>query len=240
MKYDLIIPAHPKDYVKLQFCLGSCLEYLNPSPENVYIITPDGISGQGLISIKDDHAIPIKQSDINYRRPNWIFQQFVNLFQDFTENDMYLSVDADIIFNRQIDLFESDKPTFFISDRDQHHVPYFIFMDKWRGLSRQVDYTFINDFMMFDKNICREMVPDIHDLLDFCNEVLSEDCLLAEFEIYGNYVTKYHADRYNTKPSKTSMSGKVVQDPWTVEQIQHLILAHQGKDFDLFSLHSWT
>jgi len=240
MKYDLIVPAHPKDYVKLDFCLNSCLEYFNPKPENIYVITPDGLEGNIITSIKDEDAIQISQSDIKYRRPNWIFQQFINLFQDFTKNDLYMSVDSDVIFNRNVDLFENSKPIFFISDREQHHIPYFTFMKQWGNLEKQVDYTFINDFMMFDKKICREMVPDIHELLGFCNEVLSEECLLAEFEIYGNYVTKHHKDKYVTKDSKTSMSGKYVQNPWTVDQIRNLILSHKDKDIDLFTIHSWT
>tara|TARA_Y100000296_G_C5158940_1_gene250741 strand:- start:1074 stop:1796 length:723 start_codon:yes stop_codon:yes gene_type:complete len=240
MKYDLIVPAHPKDYIKLDFCLNSCLEYFNPKPENIYVITPDGLEGNIITSIKDEDAIQISQSDIKYRRPNWIFQMFVNLFQDFTENDLYMTVDSDVIFNREQQLFKDGKPVFFISDRDQHHIPYFDFMDKWSGLERQTDYTFINDYMMIDKKICREMLPDIGALLDFCNKTLSEDCLLADYELYGNFVTWAYPEMYETEYTKTKMHGKYVQNPWTVDQIRNLILSHKDKDIDLFTIHSWT
>ena len=40
-KYDVVIKSHPKDYYKLDLVVES-LQYLNPQPENVYILTPDG------------------------------------------------------------------------------------------------------------------------------------------------------------------------------------------------------
>jgi|TARA_R110002012_G_scaffold281549_3_gene470802 hypothetical protein len=240
MKYDLIIPSHPKDYIKLQYCLGACLTHLNPKPENVYLITPDGLSGENITPIKDDEAIGITMSEINYRRPNWIFQMFVNLFQDFTENDLYMTVDSDVIFNREQQLFKDGKPIFFISDRDQHHIPYFDFMDKWSGLERQKDYTFINDYMMMDKKICREMLPDINALLDFCNKNLSEDCLLADYELYGNFVTWAYPEMYETEHTKTKMHGKYVQEPWSEGEIEQAITYYLNKDVDLFTIHSWT
>jgi hypothetical protein len=240
MNYDLIIPCHPKDYVKLQYCLGACIKHLNPTPQNVYLITPDGLSAKNITGIKDDEAIGIQMSQINYRRPNWIFQMFVNLFQDFTENDLYMTVDSDVIFNREQKLFKDGKPIFFISDRDQHHIPYFDFMDKWSGLERQTDYTFINDYMMMDKRVCREMLPDINALLDFCNQNLSEDCLLADYEIYGNFVTWAYPEMYETSHTKTQMHGKYVHEPWTEAEIESAINHYSGKDLDLFTIHSWT
>ena len=240
MNYDLVVLCHPKDYVKLEFCISSCLEFFNPKPEGIYIVSPDRVESEGLIHIYDDEAIAIKKSDINYRRPNWIFQMFVNLFQDFTKNDLYMTVDSDVIFNKPQQLFIDDKPVFFISDRDQHHLPYFDFMDKWSGLERQTDYTFINDYMMMDKRVCREMLPDTKALLDFCNQSLSEDCLLADYEMYGNFAAWAHPDMYETKHTKTQLNGKYVQDPWTREEIQKLVEHNRNQDLDLFTIHSWT
>ena len=240
MKYDLIIPSHPKDYVKLQFCLNSCLEHLNPSPENIYVITPDGLGGSVATGIKDEDAIQINKATIKYRRSNWIYQQLVKLFQDFTENDLYLCVDSDLIFNRSIDIFKDDKPNFFVSDRDQHHEPYFNFMDLYFGLSRQVDHTFINDFMIFDKNICSEMIPDKDHLALAINETMSDDCLLSEFETYGNYITKNHPNLYGSQLTKTKMYGRYSSEPWSGEEIKQIVDENRTEDVDLFTIHSWT
>ena len=102
MNYDLVVLCHPKDYVKLEFCISSCLRFSNPKPDGIYIVSPDEIRSEDIIHIHDDDAINIKKEDIKYRRPNWIYQQLIKLCQDFTKNDHYLCVDSDLVFNRTI------------------------------------------------------------------------------------------------------------------------------------------
>lgn len=240
MNYDLIIPCHPKDYTKLEFCLNSCLEYLLPNPDNIYVVTPEKFQVEQIQCITDDEAIPIKKEDIKYRRNNWIYQQLIKLFQDFTKHDLYLCVDSDLIFNKPIDLFKDNKPNFFISDREQEHKPYFNFMYESYKLKKQTSYTFINDFMMFDKSICRELAPSLKPFLATCNQLLSEDCLLSEFELYGNYVKRYHHQAYNTQNTKTEMFGKPASQPWSKDEVLQHVQHMQNIDCDLFTIHSWT
>ena len=240
MNYDLVVLCHPKDYVKLEFCINSCLRFSNPKPDDIYIVSPDEIRSEHIVHIYDDDAIEIKKENIKYRRPNWIYQQFIKLCQDFTKNDHYLCVDSDLIFNRDFDLFDDEKVKFFISDRDQKHDPYFSFMKMAYNLERQVDFTFINDFMMFDKSICREIVPNINDFLQLCNDNVSDDCLLSEFELYGNYVTKHHPELYTKQKTKTQTNGRFAHIPWCKEEIDELSAENADKDIDLFTIHSWT
>lgn len=248
MKYDLIIPCHPKDYFKLRYCINSCIEYLNPQPENIYIVSPHKFSFDGqqlpIHSIEDKFAIRTDIDNINFNRKNWIYQQFIKLGQDFTKNDMYLCVDSDLFFNRPIDLFDGTKPKFFISDREQNHQPYFNFMKKSHDLDKQVDHTFINDFMMFDRSVCHEIIGNdignLAPLLSFCNRNLSDDCLLSEFELYGNYVSKHHPEKYIKQNTKTKMFGRYANQPWSEPEIENHILQMKNKDYDLFTIHSWT
>ena len=240
MKYDLIVLAHPKDYIKLQYGLNSCMEFLFPKPENIYVVSPSEICSDKITHIFDEDAIPVKLDQINFKRQNWIYQQLIKLFQDFTENDFYLTVDSDVIFNKRQNLFENEKPVFFISDRKQHHKPYFNFMDKWSGMERVVNYTFINDFMMFDKKICQEMLPDIDVFLDFANQVFCDECVLSEFELYGNYVSWAYPEMYETKFTTTQLNGKNSQTPWTSDEIESLITRNRISNLDLFTIHSWT
>jgi hypothetical protein len=240
MNYDLVVLCHPKDYVKLEFCISSCLKFSNPKPDGIYIVSPDEIRSEGITHIHDNDAISIKKENINYRRPNWIYQQLIKLCQDFTKNDHYLCVDSDLIFNRDFHLFDGEKAKFFISDRDQKHDPYFSFMKMAYDLSRQVGFTFINDFMMFDKAICRQIVPDIEQFLGLCNDNVSDECLLSEFELYGNYVTKHHPELYTFKNTKTQTNGRFAHQPWSKEEIINLLEANVDKDIDLFTIHSWT
>lgn len=244
MKYDLIIPCHPKDYFKLRYCISSCVEFLNPKPQNIYIVSPNEFSFTSppipMYSIQDKFAIGIDINDINFQRKNWIYQQFIKLGQDFTQNDLYLCVDSDLFFNRPIDLFDGDRPKLFISDRDQRHQPYFDFMKKSHDLDRQVDHTFINDFMLFDKKVCREIVDDLESLLLFCNENLSDNCLLSEFELYGNYVSKHYPEKYGKQNTKTKMFGRHENQPWQESEIEQYVEHMKSTNYDLFTMHTWT
>tara|TARA_R110002020_G_scaffold117929_3_gene269559 strand:- start:344 stop:1072 length:729 start_codon:yes stop_codon:yes gene_type:complete len=242
MKYDLIIPCHPKDYIKLEFCLISCIEHLEPAPVNIYIVAPNEIefSNEKIKSVQDKDAVDIHIQDIQYR-PNWIYQQFIKLCQNFTENDLYLCVDSDLIFNRTIYLFDDrGNPKFFTSSNDQEHKPYFNFMKGVYDLDKQVDHTFINDFMMFDKKVCREIVPDIHDFLSLCNEKLNDDFLLSEFELYGNYVTKNYPSKYQKVNTKNQLNGRYMHQRWSQDEIRSLVENNKNEDIDLFTVHTWT
>ena len=155
-----------------------------------------------------------------------------------------MCVDSDLFFNRPINLFDEEKPKFFISDREQHHQPYFDFMKKSHDLNKQVDHTFINDFMMFDRGICHEIIGNdlgnLAPLLSFCNRNLSDECLLSEFELYGNFVTKRHPDRYSKQNTKTKMFGRYANQPWSEQEIENYVSQMKDKDYDLFTIHSWT
>jgi hypothetical protein len=239
VNYDLVIMCHPKDEVKLQFSLESCRKFLEPQPENIYVVSPIKLCDSPVINILDEDAIRIKKDDIKFKRNNWIYQQFVKLFQDFTKNDKYLCVDSDLIFNQSVPI--GDCSTLFISDRNQCHLPYFLFMDKFCNLEKQVGFTFINDFMMFDKNICREVTGGIYRFLNFCNENLRDDCLLSEFELYGNYICRHYPELVKFKRTKTQLNGKPAHIPWLKSEIEHLIEVNkENKSLDLFTIHSWT
>ena len=75
--YDLVIMCHPKDELKLQYSLESCIKFLNPQPENIYVVSPTKLCEPPVINILDEDAIAIKKEDIKFKRNNWIYQQFV-------------------------------------------------------------------------------------------------------------------------------------------------------------------
>ena len=88
MKYDLLILSHPKDYVKLNYCVDSCVRFLNPPPERIYVVSPDYLEGVALSKninhVFDDEAISVKKTDLNYRRFNWIWKMIF-----FYSNEFY-------------------------------------------------------------------------------------------------------------------------------------------------------
>lgn len=235
MKYDAVILSHPKDYNKLPFCLES-LQYLDPYPENIYVISPDKHNIDGVTSILDPEAIGIYVDEIEYKRPFWILQQLLGLYQRFTVNDTYMVIDGDIMFNRKLAF--SGK-TFFISDREQHHVPYFNFMSDYFKLEKKVDYTFINDFMIFDKKICDHFLPPLKEFVKDLNKWLQDEkYLLADYELYGNWVNNNLPGEYSVRFTKQKTMGQFAM--WDTEQLKILKNVMSNVPVDLFSVHTWT
>lgn len=237
MEYDLIIPLHEKDIVKFIYCDQSIEEHFTIQPQNKYVVCNIPISYKDYTWVHDDYAIPIKKSSINFYRQNWIYQQLIKLCQNFTQNSTYMVTDADVIFNKQIDI----KKAFYISDRNQTHLPYFEFLQHF-NIYKQTDYTFINDFMIFEKNICREIIGNPEEFLNQLNNIISDNCCLSEYEMYGNYILQNYPNKcgYDIIFQKTQLNGKYYPDEWRDYEIEALIEYNKDKDIDLFTIHSWT
>lgn len=236
MRYDLVIPVAQKDYVKLPICIERCKQYLNPKPDNIYVVAKNVIKIRGVTFIQEESIFKFGPKDIKYRRPNWIYQQIVKLCQNFTKNSYYMCCDSDLFFNKPVDVFDGVKPVYYRTI-DQHHEPYFNFMKKVFNLEKQVDHTFIADFTMFNKAVCKEIIPDPYRFLQICNENLSDDCLVGEPEIYGNYLAKKYPTSYIVKKLSVHMEGRFLPDLYTSEDIRSKL---DGREEDLVILHSWT
>jgi len=243
VKYDVVIPCATKDYVKIAHCVKS-LENLDPHPQNIHIVAKDRLKVKSEIAYtlweQEEEAISIEAEEITYRRPKWIYQQILKMTQDFTENDWYLCVVSDLVINKKLKLFTDDRPNYFISSHKQNHRPYFDFMEKVWGLKKQVKFSFISDITMFNKKILREIVPSSRWLLEKCNQYLSDDCLIGEPEIYGNWLDKHYPASYNTVDVKVSMYGKFVPDLYRSEEIEEILAKEKNTDNDIIAMHSWT
>ena len=235
MKYDLIISAAPKDVYKIPYCLESTRKYFSVQPENTFIVCPYKTKIDGTIHIGDEHATPFNKNAINFHRQGWIFQQLIKLFPSFVRNDYYFVTDSDVIFNKPLVI----EPAFWISDREQHHQPYFNFMEHF-GIQKVADHTFINDFMLFDRDICQEMTGPPLDFFDKMNILLSDDCFPAEFEMYGNYVESRYPGAYKKIQHKVETNGVFYPNNWQHDDILALIEKHKNTDVNLFTIHTWT
>ena len=235
MKYDLIITAAHKDIYKIPYCLNSVRQFFSIQPENTFIVCPYKTKISGTIHIGDEHATPFNKESIKFNRPNWIFQQLIKLFPIFIKNENYLVVDSDVIFTKPLEIGS----TFWISDREQCHQPYFNFM-KHFNIEKFVDHTFINDFMLFDKKICNEMTGPPYDFFEKMNSILSDDCFPAEFEMYGNYVESRYPGLYNKVYQKVETNGVFYPNNWERVEIERLIEKHKTTNIDLFTIHTWT
>lgn len=238
--FDIVILSSEKDFNKLKYVYESIVCNVVDVFDDVYVITDKPYClNNDVIHYLDDDVLEIDRSAIGYR-PGWIAQQYLKLFQGVSKHDCYLVVDADVIFNRPISIFEHGRPSFF-GGRDQHHLPYFEYTKRMLNLGRVYPYSFINEFMLFDRRIIADILSGFNnDKFEFIrrsNEIINSRCYLSEYELYGNYVCEHYRGRYNYKRVRTRLNGK--RGLWSDRAIEDKIAVFADSDYDVFTIHSW-
>jgi hypothetical protein len=246
--YDILIPVAEKDFVKLRFVWESIINNLSGFDRICCVSNVKMPISLRLPSV--EYYTDADIIDFDYMRftgaiknhEGWYVQQYIKLFQKVTEDD-YLEVDADVFFNRKVDIIDSGKPSFLFG-RDQYHVPYFNLMERVFDLEKVYPYSFINETMFFKRSIINQFLDSFKiDARGFfeliLNEVnrVNEMSGFSEYEFYGNYVTKYFKDCYNYKYLKTQLGGKYGY--WAEDEIRQYVNFYKNTDFDLISMHSW-
>ena len=215
-KYDVVIKAKPQDYHKLALVVSS-LDFLNPTPQNIYIISPTGYQPKGtvfdskIVAVRDDEVTPRIDKSRLIHRPNWNWVNLVSILQEFTENDLYLDIQSDNFFTRPIDLFdESGRPKIFQSTandvNNNGHRPYFTFSEKVFGIEKvSYGYSYIIEFLMYDRRLLRQLFDErfksYEDMIETVYANVTNDSYPADQEIFGNLVERYHHDKYCFVPN---------------------------------------
>ena len=217
-KYDIVIKSHPKDYYKLELVVES-LRFLNPEPENIYILTPTGFYPKNtsfdskIIYITDDQVTPEIDRNRLKQRPNWNWINIVSLFQTFTKNDLYFDVQADNFFLKPLNLFDdSGKPRLFQSSENsinnEGHRPYFEFSERVFNLPKMnIGYSYIIEFLMYDRKILKKLFDGYESfdtLLEKIYTSVDFQSYPADQEIFGNLVEKYFPNKYEIVPNFTT------------------------------------
>ena len=245
MQIDAIIKSHHKDYVKLPFVIDS-LRFVNPQPENIYLINRDNFNplpdDKRITVFHDDEVFPGTDRSRLRFRPNWCFMSIIGVFQEITKNDYYLDVQSDNIFLQPIDLFENDKPLFFMSPQHSHyHQPYFTFSKRMFDVGREGSDSFIVDFMLYNKNIGREMrsgYKDFNQFFDRICEVTDRNSYIGDYELYPNWCLKYKPGMYDIKKINTILLGNKNIGHYTKEKIDQII--NSSHNATAISLHTWA
>lgn len=236
--YDILILATHKDYNKLNYLYNSILKNFEVKNINkIYCVVPtlpDNLIPN--INYVLDSEININKNEINFRS-NWVFQQYVKLFQQFTL-DRYLVIDADVIFLKKINVFENNKINFFIGyDATKYIIQFFNYSNKMLGIGKYFDFSFISEIMFFERQIIKEMVlskyNNIEDFIHKSNEIINENFIISEYELYGNYIYKHHKDLYNIKYLKQLKIVK--KSEFTNEEIENIM---NNCEFDMIAIHT--
>jgi len=240
--YDVVIKSHPKDYFKLDLVIES-LHYLNPQPENIYVLTPDGFYPKNtsyeskIISITDNQVSPFIDREKLTHRPKWNWVNLVTLFQSFTKNDLYLDVQADNFFVKEINLFNSDgKPRIFQSTmngvNNDGHRQYFNFSEKVFGIPKvSKGYSYIIEFLLYDRKKIQKLIDQyssIDEVLQVCYDNVNSESYPADQEIYGNLLEKYFPNNYEFVPNFSIAYHGDFYVPQR-ETLENFILTHKNR-----------
>lgn len=212
MSYDVVIPAGRKDVARVGQCVDS-LAFLDPQPDTVTVVTPDPlmVPSLGRVGVRVLRDADVFDFERVGPQPNWVFQQFVKLFQDVTANDAYMTVDADLVFLKPFKVFAADgRPVFWRFPLATLYEGSFRFMEDAWGMGRVLPFSTVCHMMMFDKGITREMLGDfvrrhpcpeglgaVEHLYRYAAEGSCERWCIGDYDTYPNYVEARHSGRYD-------------------------------------------
>ena len=261
-EYEVVVCSHPKDFTKLTKVIRMAAANLRPAPNRFNIIIPDDAyehvykqrMGMNEVSLgipvkfySDSQVLPQDRSRIKYRR-NWIFQQFLTLFNDLTDTDYYLDIKSDAVILKPFQVFDKDgNPNLFVSRSEGYKEYYWNFSKKMIGLDQeQADYSFICDIMMFSKKKIKEMINlaklnSADEFIEKSIEIIDEESRvwLSEYELYGNYVFKEHSDLYKVKKIKRKILG-FEDKAWGNEDIYFAMGRSLFEGHEMVAMNSWT
>jgi len=248
--YDIVIVSHEKDFNNIKFIIEYAQK--NLKFDSIHLILSERKEFTDLELVKtltdkpvllhlESDVLKIDKSRISYR-PNWIYQMMLKMFQNVTKNDNFLIIESDCLILKEINFFDKDV-TYLYLCRDQNNTPYFNF-NNLLGFGREYNHSFISEFMMYDKNIIKDMLlksncSDVNDFLEIIYNNTNNNCYPADYELYGNFCFKYHRDKIELRHLNYNFFGREsrVRPFWGDDEIINLI--NTNLDKDVISFHTW-
>lgn len=247
MDFDIFLCCAQKDYNKIKFTIEAIKRNVI-GYDKICLCTPTrlGTKIDGVEQYTDREVLDINPLKFKYR-PNWIYQQFLKLFQNVTTNDYYATIDTDILINKKLRFFNEEGKPIWYRGWAQNHPPYFKYQEKMFDFGKVYEHTFVADMNFFSKDIIKEMLHRYGYTFDSfllkSIEVIDDTCYLAEPELYGSYIHKHHPGMYEYRKLKFDMKGKSQDNPkelvYTEEEMQRIVEESKNKDFDIITMHSW-
>lgn len=242
MKYDVLLVAHKKDYIKLNYVIKYIKKNLI-GYNNIHLIVKNINDVPKFVDVlihNEQDVLPVDFNKFKYR-PTWIYQQMIKLLQNVTFKN-YIVVDSDTIINKPLNPFDqNNKPVFFFT-KNQYHEKYFKYLLKYFNINKCCNYSFISEIMFFNREIIKKMffeikLVDIKDIINFFYDSNTEDSYISEFELYGNYMESKFKGVYTYKHLSIYDEGSESPSYWSEEKIHNNIT--NNDTVDIITMHSW-
>jgi hypothetical protein len=250
-KYDIVIVSHEKDFNGIKHIVKHANENLNFDSIHLILSERQPYTELDLLKTLTDKPVYVhNETDVLKidktrlkHRPEWMYQMLLKIFQNVTQNDNFLIIESDCVIIKPLEFFDGDKTVFYLG-RDHNHQQYFNFNQKVLGIGREYNHTFICEFMMYDKKIVKDLLnksncDNVEDFLELMYEYVNDDCYPADYELYGNFVYKFHNEKFKTKELNFKFAGRYFFDKLIWDDSEIEILISENKDKDLVTFHTW-
>jgi len=213
MSFDIVIPVGPHDTNKINkqivYTKKNIIGY-----RNIYIITNLQLSlAVEDCTIIDENVFPFTIKDIEkYHgksdRNGWYLQQLLKLYASHVIPNIlptYLVIDCDTFFLKQTLFIDTNQKCLYNFSDKENHIPYYDHMRRLNNKFIKIhENSGICHHMMFQNKFIQEIFditeeeykkPFWTSFLELVNENYRHNGSGAsEYELYFNYVLKYHAN----------------------------------------------
>jgi hypothetical protein len=217
--FDIVICIGEND-IKIAHKMIRYVQQKITGYRNIYLIPYlKNFSHEYCITI-EEKKFPFTLKDIELyhgknKRNGWYLQQLFKLYAGFVIPgilETYTVIDADVLFLKKKEIFENNIPIYNYGS--EFHQPYFDHMEKLHPDLVKMDKvkSGICHFMTFQKKYILELfnlVESYHNGMEFWKvfllNVARENILYSgasEYEIYFNFMLKYHRDKMIIKKFK--------------------------------------
>ena len=230
---DVVIPAHKKDVDTLDLCIDGIRKNVK-NVRRIIVVSKEKLTNKA--EFYSEEKFPFSFKDVGDIVGFHVktFNYFGGLIQTTSplvipdlERDV-LVCDSDTIFLKETEFVNKDDIALYIPSHITQH-PYLEHMEKLiPGLTKQTIYSGISHHMLIQKDILKEMferVEKLHNMpfwkADISVTQQEYRCipspkpthdklplLFTTYELYFNYVLKYHPERVALRPQKSILAYK--------------------------------
>ena len=222
--YDIVIPLGKNDFdiidQSITYNKKNILNY-----RNIYIITNKEFKKKidNVIFIDED-IFPFKLNEMKLQnRNNWYFQQLLKLYSGFIIPnilDNYLVIDSDTFVLKPLN-FISTNNKYLFGYSNEYHKPYFDHMKLLLDdLGKKSEKSGICHYMIFNNKIVEELFDKVYKkhnkdfwkvFIDSLIQIKPQsNSMASEYEIYFNYMLKYHSEKIEIRKLKTKNSNILI------------------------------
>jgi FkbM family methyltransferase len=214
--FDIVIPLGPSDLEiidkQIEYTKKNIVGY-----RKIYIVSyDDSLQIEGC-SVVSEKIFPFSIKTVEHYhgkqdKNGWYLQQLLKLYSGLVIHDIldkYLVIDCDTFFIKPTTFYENNKCLFNYGT--EYWVPYFIHMNKLHEDLIKMDKTKsgICHHMMFETQYIKEIIEkvEIKHNAPFYDVFLKYAIIpngsgASEYEIYFNYMLKFHSDKIKIRPLK--------------------------------------